>query len=200
MSRVKILMAAAVTAVTAVSVTASPASAWPAGDLTATLEEDLSFTWALGTDTCTSSALEGSITSGGAITIDTAVFGGCTGTISSIEALPVSSPSARTAWPNLFWSWNLTPTSGYNYDGLLSVTGFRVAIRLNVLGGITCVYTSPFSGYYYHGTNPKRPLSYYPYLQFRFPGVPVPKAASGSHWFCPNTVTTTGVWVVPGIV
>ncbi|GAA2736413.1 hypothetical protein [Actinocorallia aurantiaca] len=199
MSRVKTLMAATATAVTAVSGAASPASAWPAGDFTATLGANLSFTWALGTDTCASSTLEGVITSGGAITIDTAAFGGCTGTISSVVALPASSPSAKATSTSLFWNWNLTPTSGYSYDGILSVTGFRVAVRLNSLGGITCVYTSPFSGYYYHGTNPSRPFSS-PYLQFRFPGVPVPKSASGSHWLCPNTATLTGVYVVYGIV
>lgn len=202
-SPARTLMAAAATAAAAVSVAASPASAWPAGGFTATLEQNLSFSWSLlgttSTATCTSSNLAGSITSGGAITIDTADFGGCTGAATSITALPLSSPSAKTTVSSLFWSWNLTPTSGNYYDGIVSVTGFRVAFQLNAPSNITCIYTHPFSGRYYHGDNPYRPYHSWPYLQFHFPGVNVPKSTSGSNFLCPATAKITGVFLVPGI-
>jgi len=122
MSRTTRLAAVAAASAAAVTLTASPALAWTGGAVSATLVSPL--TVSLGSTSCSSSTLSGSVNAAGALTINTAAISGCTGT----SIIP----------QNLPWGGNIT-----NGGGPATLTGFRMSIMW--LGG-TCVYGGTLKG------------------------------------------------------
>lgn len=119
MSRSTKLAAIAAASIAAVAATATPASAWTAGPFTATLSGNMTIIAGV-TATCTSSTLGGTITTGGALSFTSAVFGGCGVGVNAT---------------NLPWSGSLT-------GGVATITGFRVsAIGCTYGGNLTGTYT-----------------------------------------------------------
>ena len=171
MSRTKTMAMATAAAATAALAIASPASAWTGGAITANLSSPLTVNSTIGTATCTSSTLNGSVTAAGALTVSSASIGGCTGTF-SISVTPT----------NLPWGGTLGTSSA-------TITGFRVSANVGVLGGITCIYGGNLSGAI-SGSAPS--------LKATFSNVTVNKISSGSHWFCPGSATIGGAYTITG--
>ncbi|MEO3783979.1 hypothetical protein ABGB12_11645 [Actinocorallia sp. B10E7] len=171
MSRTKTLALATATAAAAALAIASPASAWTGGAITANLSSPLTVNSSIGTATCTSSTLNGSVTADEVLTVSSASIGGCTGTF-SISVTPT----------NLPWGGTLGANS-------VSITGFQVSANVGVFGGITCIYGGSLNGSVTGSA---------PTLQASFSNVTVNKVSSGSHWFCPGSATISGGYTITG--
>ncbi|GAA0967251.1 hypothetical protein [Actinocorallia libanotica] len=178
MSRIAKLAAVGASAAAVVAMTATSASAWTGGSVTGTLTAPLTVK-VLGSNvaSCTTSTLNGSVTTADKLTISTAAISGCTGsgTVTvAAEALP--------------WA-NGTLTTG---GGTASFNGFRVKANATLLGfPVTCIYAGTITG-----TNTAAsgsPLS----TTVTFTNASVSKQ-SGSSGACPGTAQVSAQYKFQG--
>ncbi|MEO3784269.1 hypothetical protein ABGB12_13120 [Actinocorallia sp. B10E7] len=130
MSRISHAAVTAATALAAVTVAASPASAWTGGSTSAGLSSPIEMLVGTARTTCLSSTLSGTITASGALSITSALFANCMHAIGSITVFA----------QNLPWS-------SYLSGGLTALAG----VRLNIA---TCIYGGNLTGTYTGSASP----------------------------------------------
>lgn len=178
------LLAAATAAGAAVLVPAAPASALFAGNIQASLLGTATVTTSLGSGSCTSSTLTGTLAPGGGLSISAASFSACPVTA---QNLPWTSGSitGSTAVPG-------------GRDGTATISGFRVRATVDILGfTITCVYGGNLTADAYNGDNPARPVGSSNEFQISLNNASA-SSQSGSNWLCPTSASVTAVYQILG--
>jgi hypothetical protein len=164
------------------------------GNVQALLLGSASVSTSIGSGTCTSSEMLGSINSDGtALSISAASFSsppatGCSGTVSS------------TITPITPWTGgNVTyaPVEG-GRDSTVTIANFKVQAVVNIFGGITCIYGGTITANGWNGDNPSRPDTTSNEAQAGLSGATVTKVNAGSNWLCPGTATVTGTYQLKG--
>jgi len=205
----KIRTLAAFTAVTAATLFAAVPSASAAtttihqtdaagapygGNVQALLLGSATVTTSLGSGTCTSSEMLGSINSDGTgLSISAASFSsppstGCSGSISS---------TITTVVPWTGGNVTYAPEEG-GRDSTVTIANFRVKAVVNIFGGITCIYGGSITANGWNGDNPTRPDTTNSEAQAGLSGATVNKVNSGSNWLCPSTATVSGTYQLKG--
>ncbi|MEO5877560.1 MAG: hypothetical protein ABIS86_19850 [Streptosporangiaceae bacterium] len=150
----------------------------------------------LGSGTCTSSTLLGSIASNGTgLNITAASFSsppstGCSGALSSTITSVVPWNGGNVTY---------APVAG-GRDATLTLANFKVKAVVNIFGGITCYYGGSITANAWNGTNANRPVTTSPEAQAGLKNATVNKISSGSNFLCPGTATVTGTYALKGEV
>src|SRR4051794_16704157 len=125
------------------------------GKVQALLLGSASVSTSIGSGTCTSSTMLGTVNSNGtSLNISAASFSsppstGCSGSVSSTI-------TANTPWNG----GNVTyaPVAG-GRDATVTIANFKVTAVVNIFGGITCIYGGSITANAWNGNNPNRPVT-----------------------------------------
>lgn len=163
-----------------------------AGNIRATLIGVATVSSSLGSGSCDSSVMNGSIQSDGtALTINSATFTGAGGGPCS------GATSATITSQNLPWTGgNVTyaPVAG-GRDATATIANFRVKAVLSI--GITCTYGGNLTASGYNPTNPSRPATGVAQAQVAVVNSPVSKV-SPSSFLCPGSAQVTANYQLQG--
>ncbi|GAB3281152.1 hypothetical protein GCM10027589_08280 [Actinocorallia lasiicapitis] len=152
----------------------------------------------IGSGSCNSSTMNGSINSNGTgLSIASATFAwtpappgpACQGTTTATIS------SQNTPWTG--GAVTYAPVAG-GRDATVTIANFRVKAVVNIFGGITCVFGGTITANGYNPTNPNRPVPAVAEAQAGLNGATVNKISSGSSWLCPGTATVTGTYSLKG--
>jgi hypothetical protein len=170
------------------------------GNVQALLLGTASVSTSIGSGSCNSSEMRGTINSDGTgLSISSAGFSwtpappgpACQGTT-----------TATITAQNLPWAGgNVTyaPVAG-GRDGTIVIANFRVRAVVNIFGGITCIYGGSLTANGWNPTNPTRPVPSNNEAQAGISNATVSKVNSGSNFLCPGTATVTGTYQLKGEV
>ncbi|MQY02706.1 hypothetical protein [Actinomadura macrotermitis] len=196
-------------ALTALAVAAPPASAATttirkgsaaaapySGNVRASLLGTASVTTSLGSGTCNSSTMSGSIQSNGsALNITAASFTNVPG-----PACPGGGGTVTVTTLNLPWTGgSVVYDSAHtaNRDAAVTIAGFKVKAVASILGGITCYFGGNLTANGYNPDNPNRPNTSVAAAEVGVNGATVSKQ-SGSNFLCPATATVTATYQLQG--
>lgn len=165
------------------------------GNVQAQLLGNATITSSIGNGTCNQSTMTGSIQSNGTgLTIGSANFnnngGDCTGTVGSritAVALPWSGGSV---------THDAAHTGGR--DAAVVIANFRVSARVNLFGGITCVFGGSLTASAYNPDNPARGDTSVAQAQVGVQNAAVTKISQGSSWLCPGSARVTANYALLG--
>ncbi|MFG2086763.1 MULTISPECIES: hypothetical protein [unclassified Spirillospora] len=203
MARIRQVVVLGTAALTALTVTAAPASAATttiragsataspySGNVQASLLGEASVSASIGSGSCSESTMTGSINSDGTgLAIDSAGFSECTGTAG------VSITAMQLPWTGGNVTYDASHTNGR--DATITIANFSVRAVVDLFGGITCNFGGNLTADAFNGDNASRPVTDNGEAQVGVENATVNKQ-SGSNWLCPSTAQITATYALQG--
>ncbi|MFI6517480.1 hypothetical protein ACIBF1_18140 [Spirillospora sp. NPDC050679] len=141
------------------------------GNIRGTLNGTVTISNTLGDETCTSSTLGGTVTSGGALTVSSATFTGCEDITVTAQSLP---------WSGSFDNTTAVPGGR---EGTVTINGFRVKA---VVFGVNCIYAGTVVADGNNNTSVDIAINQTLAKQ------------TGSNFLCPSTATVNASYTLRG--